>query len=119
MDGSNNILYYLKLAKQIPLTIVNYLNVTAFALSWLLNSEVNFGFDFLSGMRKLGRRYDSVVTPSENTFLMSHIVLLFLGIFTVAQLLPKYRQSPLVQVRSIFFKDCVNTKKNDSLTSAF
>ena len=108
MDGSQSIITNLKLAARVPLTLVNYLNVVAFALTWLLNSEVDFGsedhvFDFLSGMRELGRRYDSVVTPTENTFLMSHVVLLFLGIFTVVQLLPKYRQSPLVQVSRVFF----------------
>ena len=90
------------------LTKFNYLNVAAFALAWLLNSEVDLGpehefFRFLGGMRDLCRRYESLVTPIESTFLMSHVVLLFLGIFTVVQLLPKYRQSPLVQVSRVFF----------------
>ena len=84
-------------------TFINYLNVAAFTLSWLLNSEVDVSpeidfFSFLGGMRNLGRQNESLVTPTENTFLVSHFVLLFLGIFTVVQMFPKYRLSPLVQV---------------------
>ena len=81
----------------------NYLNLAAFVISWALNSEVDMGPDqefwsFLGGMRELGRRYESVVTPQETTFLIAHVALLFQGIFAVAQLLPKYRASSLVQV---------------------
>mmetsp|Transcript_12820 Transcript_12820/g.15684 ORF Transcript_12820/g.15684 Transcript_12820/m.15684 type:complete len:299 (+) Transcript_12820:123-1019(+) len=89
----------------------NYLNVGAFALSWLLNSEADLGpdFPFLNGMRELGRRYESIVTPAETTFLISHLVLLFQGIFTVTQMLPSYRDSRLVQdgVQHWFFASAV------------
>lgn len=95
-------------------TFINYLNVAAFTLSWLLNSEVDVSpeidfFSFLGGMRNLGRQNESLVTPTENTFLVSHFVLLFLGIFTVVQMFPKYRLSPLVQegVSYYFFASSV------------
>ena len=89
-------------------TFTNYLNVAAFGISWVLNSEVDVSpdvgfFNFLGGMRQLCSRHESLVTPSKNTFLVSHFVLLFLGVFTVVQMFPKYRRSPMVQVRSIFF----------------
>jgi hypothetical protein len=84
------------------LNYLNYLNVGAFVITWLLNSELDFGpdnefFNFLNGMRELGRRYESVVTPEETTFLIAHLTLLFEGIFTTIQLLPAYRATPLVQ----------------------
>jgi hypothetical protein len=85
-----------------PLNNLNYLNVAAFVISWALNSEVDMGpdfeyFRFLDGMRELGRRYESMVTPAETTFLIAHFVLLFQGVFAVTQMLPKYRGSVLVQ----------------------
>ena len=87
-----------------PLNNLNYLNAAAFVLSWALNSEVDMGpdlefFRFLDGMREFGRRYESMVTPAETTFLIAHFVLLFQGIFAVTQMLPKYRGSAMVQVR--------------------
>mmetsp|Transcript_19821 Transcript_19821/g.24993 ORF Transcript_19821/g.24993 Transcript_19821/m.24993 type:complete len:297 (+) Transcript_19821:137-1027(+) len=85
-----------------PFSLFNILNVVAFLISWALNSEVDLGpehefWNFLNGMRELGRRYESIVTPAGTTFLIAHFVLLFQGIFAVAQLLPNYRNSPLVQ----------------------
>ena len=86
-----------------PLNKFNYLNVAAFILAWALNSEVDLGpehefWNFLNGMRELGRRYESIVTPAGTTFLLSHLVLLFHGIFAVSQLLPRFRANALVQV---------------------
>ena len=107
-----------------PPTIINFLHIAAFGLAWLLNSEVDLSpnidfFTFLNGMRELGRRHESLVTPSENTFLVSHVVLLFLGIFTVVQMFPKYRHSPLVQVRLFFFSKIASRLiKNGGLTFA-
>jgi len=87
-----------------PLNRINYLNVIAFLLSWTLNSEVDIGpdnalgfFGFIGSMRELARQYDSIITPVELTFLVSHLVLLFHGVFAVTQCLPKYRGSILVQ----------------------
>lgn len=87
------------------LNIYNYANVVAFALSWALNS--NFaegpgreGWAIFSGMDELQRRYESIVNPIGYTYLIAHIILLLEGVFTVCQLLPKHRQTVLVQ-------DCV------------
>lgn len=84
---------------------INYVNVATFLLSWLLNSQVadqgpgnENMISFFSGLGELARRYESIVTPLGATFLMSHLVLLLQGVFTVAQLLPQYRASSLVQV---------------------
>ncbi len=88
----------------VPFNRYNVLNVVAFLLSWLMNSEVNVGpegndgFFFFAGMRDLGRRLESIVTPAAFTFLTSHLVLLVQGVFTIAQLLPKYRSHTLVEV---------------------
>lgn len=86
------------------LNVINYVNVATFLLSWLLNSQVadqgpgnENMISFLSGLGELARRYESIVTPLGATFLMSHLVLLLQGVFTVAQLLPQYRASSLVQ----------------------
>jgi hypothetical protein len=93
-----------------PLNAFNFLNVAAFALSWALNSEVELGpgaddefWSFLGGMRELGRRYQSIVTPAEATYLASHLVLLCQGVFAFTQMLPRYRSSPLLKVRFYLF----------------
>ena len=89
----------------VPFNRYNVLNVVAFLLSWLINSEVALdvgpggdGFYFFEGMRDLGRRIESIVTPAAFTFLTSHLILLMQGVFTIAQLLPKYRSHTLVEV---------------------
>lgn len=83
---------------------VNVLNVIAFVISWVLNSGAigPGGADgmipeWLRGMDELGRRYESIVTPASITFLIAHLILLLEAVFTVCQMLPKYRSSALVQ----------------------
>ena len=83
------------------LTKVNYLNLAAYVISCVLNSggeqrgpDDFFGFP---GIAELGRRYESNLTPSEFTFLITKVTLLFEGVFAVAQMMPSYRSSSLVQ----------------------
>lgn len=79
------------------LTVYNGLNVIAFGLSWLLNSGIGDGPDVVfDGMEKLRQRYESIVTPASTTYLMAHFVLLLQGVFTVCQLMPKFRGSVMV-----------------------
>ncbi len=100
-----------------PLNALNFLNVAAFALSWALNSEVELGpgadeefWSFLGGMRELGRRYQSIVTPAEATYLASHLVLLCQGVFAFTQMLPRYRSNPLKLARILCFNDCTDSR---------
>lgn len=85
------------------LTLYNYLNVVAFALSWVLNSDVVRGPEaeqqnmFWSGIGNLFNRYESIVNPTSQTYLIAHLILLLEGVFTCVQLLPKYRASIMVQ----------------------
>ncbi len=84
------------------LNIYNYANVVAFALTWALNSNFNEGpgdegWRIFSGMEEMHRRYESIVNPIGYTYLIAHLILLLEGVFTVVQLLPKHRQSVLVQ----------------------
>lgn len=86
------------------LNYINYMNVGAFAISWLLNSGVADGprdeywsVNFLSGMEDLARRYESIVTPASLTFFIAHLVLLLEGVFTIVQMLPNYRSTVMVQ----------------------
>ncbi len=84
------------------LNIYNYANVAAYVLAWLLNSNFDEGpgregFRVFSGMNELQRRYESIVNPFRYTYLIAHMILLLQGVFTISQLLPKHRQSPLVQ----------------------
>ncbi len=97
------------MSTEAPITVFNILNVVAFLISWALNSEVDMGpehefWHFLDGMREMGRRYESIVTPAATTFLIAHFVLLFQGIFAVTQLIPKFRGSALVQVNELFYE---------------
>lgn len=93
------------------LTLYNYLNVVAFALSWVLNSDVVRGPEgqdqnrFWSGIGNLFNRYESIVNPTSQTYLIAHLILLLEGVFTCVQLLPKYRASIMVQgsVKHWFF----------------
>lgn len=86
------------------LNYVNALNVIAFGLSWVLNSgavepggEDGMIPEWLRGMDELNRRYESIVTPASVTFLIAHLILLLEAVFTVCQMLPKYRSTALVQ----------------------
>jgi len=86
------------------LNYVNVLNVIAFGLSWVLNSgavepggEDGMIPEWLRGMDELNRRYESIVTPASVTFLIAHVILLLEAVFTVCQMLPKYRSTALVQ----------------------
>mmetsp|Transcript_5210 Transcript_5210/g.9921 ORF Transcript_5210/g.9921 Transcript_5210/m.9921 type:complete len:312 (+) Transcript_5210:470-1405(+) len=93
------------------LNFYNYLNVVAFALSWVLNSDVVRGPEaqdqnmFWSGIGNLFNRYESIVNPTSQTYLIAHLILLLEGVFTCVQLLPKYRASVMVQdsVKHWFF----------------
>jgi len=93
-----------------PLNLYNGLNVAAFALSWLLNSAIGEPEAVFNGMENLRRRYESIVTPMALTYLMMHLVLVLQGVFAVCQLMPKYRQSDLVQkgVRHWFFLSAIS-----------
>lgn len=90
------------MSEGVPLNYINYINVAAFFLSWVLNSSIQQEpgqeeGNFMSGMDELARRYESVMTPASLTFLVAHLILLFEGVFTIGQLLPKYRSNALVQ----------------------
>lgn len=85
------------------LNTYNFINVLAFALSWVLNSTVPRGpgeednYFWTNGLAELNRRYESILTPVDLTYLVAHVVLLLEGVFTVCQLLPRYRGSIMVQ----------------------
>lgn len=83
------------------LNVYNYVNILAFGLSWVLNSAVadrpGEEIWFFNGIRELQRQYESIVNPIALTYLMAHLVLLLEGVFTVTQLLPKFRSSIMVQ----------------------
>jgi hypothetical protein len=95
------------------LNLNNFLNVAGFALSWVLNSDVmrgpggqdEGGNMFLRGIGQLFETFESIVMPTSQTFLIAHLILILEGAFAIAQLLPKYRGSVMVQesVKHYFF----------------
>lgn len=94
------------------LNLYNFLNIAGFALSWVLNSDVIRGPDrddggnmFFRGIGELFETFESIVMPTSQTFLIAHLILILEGAFAIAQLLPKFRGSIMVQesVKHYFF----------------
>lgn len=87
------------------LNINNFLNVAAFALSFVLNYEDGQENKWYNGLSSLFPRYESLMTPADVTLILSKVILVFEGVFTVVQLLPNYRGNDLVQkcVRKRYF----------------
>ena len=83
------------------LNLNNVLNILAFILTWVLNSSVAGPPDrehfWTNGIAELQRRYESILTPADLTYLIAHLILFFEGAFTICQVLPKYRASVMVQ----------------------
>jgi len=98
------------------LNIYNILNIIALGLSLVLQADRlegpghrNEDGTIINGIGELFWRYESIVMPTSNTFLIAHIVLFFEGVFTLVQCLPKYRGSVMVQdcVKHWFFTGAV------------
>ena len=91
------------------LTLYNFLNIAGFALSWVLNSNVKGPGDngniFFNGIGELFETFESIVMPTSQTFIIAHVILILEGAFAIAQLLPKFRGSVMVQdcVKHYFF----------------
>lgn len=80
----------------------NYLNVLATCIVGLHTINVDLGpdYDFFNrfNMGEFSRRYnEGSMTPAEPFFFIFNIVALLLFVFTVVQLLPRYRSSSMVQ----------------------
>ena len=83
----------------------NFFNIIAFGLSWIIYSNVGLpgsGEDagIFGGIGNLWHYYGSIVLPTKQVFFVADLVFLTQGMFTIAQLLPAYRSSSMVQ-------DCV------------
>lgn len=78
----------------------NFLNLVAFGMSFVLNyteeGPENEG-NWFNGMSSLFRRYESLMTPADTTFILTKVILIFEGVFAIVQLLPNYRGNHLVQ----------------------
>lgn len=80
----------------------NFLNIVAFVMSFVLNYQEGPGhednwFNGMNAMTSLFPRYESLMTPADTTFILTKVILILEGVFTFAQLLPKYRGNYLVQ----------------------
>lgn len=80
----------------------NFMNLIAFGLSWIIYSNVGLpgsGEDagFFGGIGDLWHYYGSIVLPTRQVFFVADLVFLTQGMFTIAQLLPAYRSSIMVQ----------------------
>jgi len=77
------------------LNVVNYLNLLAFFLNYGANIPLASSIDWFSA-RDINR-YKSLLTPFEMTSLIIDLILLFQGTFAIAQMMPSFRNSDLVQ----------------------
>lgn len=75
----------------------NYMNIGGFVLSLLLNIDLGPEWEFGGGVRELPRRGDSISTPGEPIFIICNFIVMFQGIFAVAQCMPQYSTSPMIQ----------------------
>ncbi len=85
-----------------PLNYINYVNVVASCIVALHTAEVDLGpeYEFFQkfSIAALPERYEEgTMTPTQPFFFIFNIVSLFLVLFSIVQLLPAYRSSPMVQ----------------------
>mmetsp|Transcript_16436 Transcript_16436/g.29865 ORF Transcript_16436/g.29865 Transcript_16436/m.29865 type:complete len:352 (+) Transcript_16436:149-1204(+) len=92
--------------------INNLLNILGYFLS-LVTSYLGGVAGWFGGVSnsELSSKYQTLITPNASYFqYIWAIIFLFEGFFAIAQLLPKYREQPLVQrgVGSVYFLACAS-----------
>mmetsp|Transcript_8793 Transcript_8793/g.19042 ORF Transcript_8793/g.19042 Transcript_8793/m.19042 type:complete len:350 (+) Transcript_8793:78-1127(+) len=99
-----------KREKQSKANVNNLLNIVGYLLS-LVTSYLGGVAGWFGGVpnSEISSKYQTLVTPSSAYFgYIWALIFISQGIFAVAQLLPKYREQPLVQngLGSIYFLAC-------------
>jgi hypothetical protein len=81
-----------------PLNRKNWANVIAYILNIFFTYGVGTaGLIGTPGNAELSDKYQTIVTPKADAFLIWIFIFMFQLIFTVAQVLPKFRSTPMVQ----------------------
>lgn len=76
----------------------NYGNFVAFVLNVLLTYGIGTaGWFGTPDNGELSEKYQTIITPKGSAFAIWAVIFIFQGIFTVMQMLPKYRARPVVQ----------------------
>lgn len=86
-----------------PLSVQNQANVVAF----VLNVIVTFGAQapFFPGEDNptLSRKYQTLITPGTGAFAIWGVIFVLEGVFTIAQVTPMFRASPVINVITPFW----------------
>lgn len=78
------------------LNYINYLNVAGF----IINVAITFAGSPIFGFpdnAELSEKYQTIITPAGITFAIWGIIFISQGVFTVIQVIPRYRLDPIVQ----------------------
>ena len=81
-----------------PLNRKNWANVAAYILNIIFTYGVGtLGVLGTPDNKELSDKYQTIVTPKSNAFLIWIVIFMFQLVFTIVQLLPKFRATPMVQ----------------------
>jgi benzodiazapine receptor len=81
-----------------PLTMLNWANL----IFYIINFVFTYGIGTLGWLGngdngELSAKYQTIVTPKSTAFLIWAVIFLMQGVFAVVQMLPKFRNKPMVQ----------------------
>ncbi|KAG7346051.1 hypothetical protein IV203_005119 [Nitzschia inconspicua] len=94
-----------------PLNGLNYLNVITYGLNVFVSYGIGYAglFGILPTRWDISKQFETLVTPAEWAYYLWVPILIFECIFAVCQLLPKFRQRPIIQEGTglFFFYICI------------
>jgi hypothetical protein len=94
-----------------PLNGLNFLNVITYGLNVFVSYGIGYAglFGLLPTRWDISKQFETLVTPAEWAYYLWVPILVFECIFAVCQLLPKYRQRPIIQEGTglFFFYTCI------------
>jgi hypothetical protein len=82
-----------------PISRTNWLNIGAYVINTVV-TYVSIAGVFGETNSDLSKKYQTLVTPAGWAFSIWGIIFIWEGVFVVAQLLPQFRQSKVVEVMS-------------------
>mmetsp|Transcript_19528 Transcript_19528/g.27812 ORF Transcript_19528/g.27812 Transcript_19528/m.27812 type:complete len:331 (+) Transcript_19528:138-1130(+) len=102
-----------------PLNIKNYANVAAYILNTIFTYGVGTaGMTGRPTNAELSDKYQTIVTPNSDAFRIWIVIFMFQLIFTIVQLFPKFRATPMVQ-KGVSYWYCIVSAMQIGWTFSF